>query len=353
MSRFWSQRTHELDPYVPGEQPKDSQYIKLNTNENPYPPSAQVLQAIQQASNGDLRLYSDPNADELKQTIADYYAVEKNNVFVGNSSDEVLAHTFVALLKHDKPLLFPDISYSFYPVYCRLFGIDYQMIPLSEHFDIRLEDYAIPNGGIIFPNPNAPTGKALDLPTIEAFLQQHPDSVIVIDEAYVDFGADTAIALVKQYNNLLVTQTFSKSRSLAGLRVGFAVGDAELIAGLERVKNSFHPYALSREAIAGASASIKDTESFESNRQKIIKTRERITPLLEQLGFSVIPSSANFVFAKPPAGYTAEQLYQQLKQQNILVRYFNAPRIDEYLRITIGTDDEMDALLQTLRTIQT
>ncbi len=354
MSKFWSKRTHELDPYVPGEQPKNTQYIKLNTNENPYPPSAQVLQSIHDASSGDLRLYSDPNADELKQAIADYYAkyaVEKNNVFVGNSSDEVLAHTFVALLKHDQPLLFPDISYSFYPVYCRLFGINYQMIPLSDHFDIQPEDYSRTNGGIIFPNPNAPTGKALSLQTIETFLTQHPDSVIVIDEAYVDFGADTAIALVRQYKNLLVTQTFSKSRSLAGLRVGFAIADAELIAGMERVKNSFHPYALSREAIAGATASIKDAKSFENNRQKIINTRERITPLLEQLGFSVIPSSANFVFAKPPAGHTAEQLYQQLKQQNILVRYFNAPRIEQYLRITMGTDDEMDTLLETLRLI--
>lgn len=353
MSKFWSQRTHELDPYIPGEQPKDTQYIKLNTNENPYPPSAHVIQAIHKAANEDLRLYSDPNAETLKQAIADYYQLEQRNVFVGNSSDEVLAHTFVALLKHDKPLLFPDISYSFYPVFCRLFDINYQMIPLSDNFDIRLQDYNLPNGGIIFPNPNAPTGKALPLETIKGFAQQHPDSVIVIDEAYVDFGAESATALVNQFNNLLVVQTFSKSRSLAGLRVGFAIGDDELIAGLERVKNSFHPYALSREAIAGAAASINDRVSFEANRQKIIATRNRITPLLEQLGFEVTPSHANFVFAKPPGKKGAEALYQQLKQNNILVRYFNAPRIEEYLRITIGTDEEMDALIKTLRTLLT
>ncbi|MEE9302358.1 MAG: histidinol-phosphate transaminase [Thiotrichaceae bacterium] len=352
MSRFWSERTRALNPYVPGEQPKDAQYIKLNTNENPYPPSERVQQAIIAASDDDLRLYPDPDGSELKTAIADFYSVEKANVFVGNSSDEVLAHTFVALLKHDAPLLFPDISYSFYPVYCGLFGIDSKEIPLNDSFEINVDDYAISNvgknGGIIFPNPNAPTGKALSLDVIEQFSQDHPESVIVIDEAYVDFGADTAIPLIKKYKNLLVVQTFSKSRSLAGLRVGFAVGDAGLIEGLERVKNSFHPYCLARNAIAGATASIKDNEGFENNRQKIIKTREHTTFELKKLGFDVIPSSANFVFAKPPINHTAESLYLQLKQKNILVRYFKMPRINEHLRITIGTDAEMNALIETL-----
>ena len=352
MSQFWSQRTHELDPYVPGEQPKDTQYIKLNTNENPYPASDAVLQAIKDASGEALRLYPDPNITELKQAIGDFYSVDKANVFVGNSSDEVLAHTFVALLKHDAPLFFPDISYSFYPVYCKLFGIEEKKIPLTESFEINKEDYSQAkngkNGGIIFPNPNAPTGRALSLDVIEDFLKDHAKSVVVVDEAYIDFGADTAVPLINKYKNLLVVQTFSKSRSLAGLRVGFALGDAQLIKGLERVKNSFHPYALSRNSIAGGIASIRDVKTFESNRKKIIATRERVTDALRSLGFDVLPSSTNFVFTKPPASYSAESLYLSLKQKNILVRYFNASRISEYLRISIGTDDEMSTLLDAL-----
>ncbi|HEC05079.1 MAG TPA: histidinol-phosphate transaminase [Thiothrix sp.] len=353
MSQFWSDRTHQLTPYTPGEQPKDVQYIKLNTNENPYPPSEAVQQAIISASGDDLRLYSDPSATDLKSAIAEFYSVDITNVFVSNSSDEVLAHTFVALLKHDAPLLFPDISYSFYPVYCKLFDIESMQIPLTDNFEIDIKDYPKENGGIIFPNPNAPTGKALSLEVIEQFLQAHPNSVIVIDEAYVDFGADSAISLINQYDNLLVVQTFSKSRSLAGLRVGFAVGNSALIEGLERVKNSFHPYALARNAIAGATASIKDVANFDKNRQKIIATREKATTALEALGFKVIPSSANFVFAKPPQGFEAESLYLQLKNKGILVRYFNAPRIDGYLRITIGTDDEMSSLSRALKEIIT
>lgn len=351
MSKFWSQRTHELDPYVPGEQPKDAQYIKLNTNENPYPPSQKVLAAIKAASDDNMRLYPDPNSDDLKQAIADYYHVEKYNVFVGNGSDEVLAHTFVALLKHDKPLLYPDISYSFYPVYCGLFGIEQQQIPLDKSFNINVEDYPADNGGIIFPNPNAPTGKTLPLDEIERFAQTHPSSVIVIDEAYVDFGAESAISLINKYNNLLVTQTLSKSRSLAGLRVGFAVGDAELIEGLERVKNSFNSYPLARNAITGAVASMNDTEAFEESRQKIIATREWTNQELEKLGFEVLPSGANFVFAKAPETSSAESLYLQLKENNILVRYFNKPRINNHLRITIGTDAEMKALIDALTTL--
>ena len=347
MSKFWSQRTSELDPYVPGEQPKDSQYIKLNTNENPYPPSPKALQAIQQAAGADLRLYSDPNADELKQAIADFYQLKPNQVFVGNGSDEVLAHAFVALLKQDKPLLYPDISYSFYPVYSRLFGIKTKEIPLTDDFTIDVNDYQQPNGGIIFPNPNAPSSIALPLDKIEQMLQANPDSVVVVDEAYVDFGAESAVALINQYKNLLVIQTFSKSRSLAGLRVGFAMGHPALIEGLERVKNSFNSYPLGRMDIAGAAAAIKDIEYFQQCCGRIINTRDWLSNQLTELGFEVLPSKANFVFAKP-TGLTAEALYLALKEQGILVRYFAYPRIKDYLRITIGTDEEMRVFIQKL-----
>ena len=351
MSKFWSKRTHELSPYTAGEQPQDQQYIKLNTNENPYPPSPLAIDAMRAASGEAMRLYPDPNSYELKKAIAEYYSVWTDQVFVGNSSDEVLAHTFVALLKHSKPLLFPDISYSFYPSYCKLFDIDYKQVPLADDFTIDLNDYseetADQAGSIIFPNPNAPTGIALTLNEIETILKANPDSPVVIDEAYVDFGTRTAISLVNEYPNLLVTQTFSKSRSLAGLRVGFAIGSVEMIEALERVKNSFNAYPLDRAAIAGAAASIKDRAHFQENCSKIIKTRERVSAELSDLGFTVLPSKANFVFAKPDKN--AEQLYLDLKENGVLVRYFNAPRIAGFLRITIGTDEEMNIFLEKLK----
>ena len=305
MSRYWSKLVQELDPYVPGEQPKDQRYVKLNTNECPYPPSAQALAAIHAAADATLRLYPDPNADLLKETIATYYAnyeVSRAQVFVGNGSDEVLAHVFHGLLKHDLPLLYPDISYSFYPVYANLYGIATQTIPLRADFRLDLTDYEIPNGGIIFPNPNAPTGRAEGLAAIETLLRANSESVVVVDEAYVDFGAETAIALVARYPNLLVVQTLSKSRSLAGLRVGFAVGHPDLIEALERVKNSFNSYPLGRMAIAGAAAAMQDQAYFEQTRQQIIATREQTIHALERLGFHVLPSAANFVFGRPPAG---------------------------------------------------
>ena len=351
MSKFWSKRTHELSPYTAGEQPQDQQYIKLNTNENPYPPSPLAIDAMREASGEDMRLYPDPNSNELKKAIAEYYSVWVDQVFVGNSSDEVLAHAFVALLKHSKPLLFPDISYSFYPSYCKLFGIDYKQVPLADDFTIGLNDYSAETadeiGAIIFPNPNAPSGIALSLNEIEAILKANPDSPVVVDEAYVDFGTRTAIALVNDYPNLLVTQTFSKSRSLAGLRVGFAIGSVEMIEALERVKNSFNAYPLDRAAIAGAAASMKDRPHFQESCSKIIKTRERISAELSDLGFTVLPSKANFVFAKPEKN--AEKLYLELKENGILVRYFNAPRIDGFLRITIGTDEDMDIFFGKLK----
>ncbi len=350
MSKFWSQRTHELKPYTPGEQPQDTQYIKLNTNENPYPPSPLALEAMQQAVSNDLRLYSDPNANKLKQAIADYYQVDISNVFVGNSSDEVLAHSFAGLLNHNKPLLYPDISYSFYPSYINLFGIYAKSIPLDDQLGINFADYQQENGSIVFPNPNAPTGIAVAVAEIEQLAQQHPDSVILIDEAYVDFGAQTAIPLTQKYNNIIVVQTFSKSRSLAGLRVGFAIAPAELVNGLERVKNSFNSYPLDRIAIEGTTASIQDKAYFEQTCKKIISTRETTEKALQTLGFNTLPSSSNFIFASNDK-IPAEAIYLALKQQGILVRYFNTPRIDNYLRITIGTDDEMTKLIKKLSKI--
>jgi len=351
MSKFWSDRTKGLDPYVPGEQPKDKQFIKLNTNESPYPCSLQALEAMSKAVSDDLRLYPDPNADELKQSIADLYNVGKENVFVGNGSDEVLAHAFVGLLKQSRKLLYPDISYSFYPVYCNLFGIEASAVPLNDEFEIDPKDYRQANGAIIFPNPNAPTGIALPLSQIRNILENNPNSPVLIDEAYVDFGADTAISLIADYPNLLVVQTLSKSRALAGLRVGFAVGDAVLIEGLERVKNSFNPYPLGRIEQNGAAAAIKDVDHFESCRQKIIVTRKAATASLESIGFKVLPSSTNFVFAKPPNSVNAETLYLKLKEQGVLVRYFNKPRLSDYLRITIGTDEDMAVLIERLEAV--
>lgn len=347
---FWSPVVHRLKPYVPGEQPKLTNLVKLNTNENPYPPSPNVLAALQQQVAETLRLYPDPTGMALKQAIATYHDLSTAHVFVGNGSDEVLAHTFQALLKHDKPLLYPDITYSFYPVYCGLYEIDAHAIPLREDFSIAVEDYAYANGGIIFPNPNAPTGKLLPLETIEALLQQHPTSVVVVDEAYIDFGGESAISLVKQYHNLLVVQTFSKSRSLAGLRVGFAVGHPDLIEALERVKDSFNSYPLDRFALAGAVAAIEDEAYFRTTCARIIATRDAMSEGLSALGFEVIPSAANFVFARHPQ-QDALAIAQYLRQHSIIVRHFKLPRIDQHLRITVGTDAECTALLDTLRTL--
>ncbi|HHT00453.1 MAG TPA: histidinol-phosphate transaminase [Thiomicrospira sp.] len=350
MSQFWSPLVHNLTPYVPGEQPKVDNLIKLNTNENPYPPSDSVINAIKSATDDKLKLYPDPNADILKKRIADYHDLNANQVFVGNGSDEVLAHAFQALLNQDKPLLFPDITYSFYPVYCGLYGIEYKTIPLTDSFEIAVEDYNTECGAIIFPNPNAPTGRLLGLSQIETLLKTHTKQVVIIDEAYIDFGGESAISLVNQYPNLLVTQTLSKSRSLAGLRVGFAVGHADLIEALERVKNSFNSYPLDQLAIYGSVASFDDEEAFQETRTAIIKTREDLTHTLEALGFHVLPSAANFVFACHPK-YQAEEIAAQLRKKAIIVRYFNKPRIDQYLRISIGNNSENQALSDALKQI--
>ena len=356
MSRYWSSLVHRLTPYVPGEQPKLPNLVKLNTNENPYPPSAQVLAAIadELANAGrSLRLYPDPNADRFKEAVATRYAgfgIRPQQVFVGNGSDEVLAHIFPALLKHTLPVLFPDITYSFYPVYCGLYDIAYRTVPLDEEFTIRVEDYAMANGGIIFPNPNAPTGCLLPLADIERLLLAHRESVVVVDEAYVDFGGDTAIALVERHPNLLVVHTLSKSRSLAGLRVGYAVGQNHLTEALERVKNSFNSYPLDRLAIAGAVAAIDDQAYFELTRQAVIDSREALRRALLELGFTVLPSAANFIFASHPQR-DAGELAAAPRQRGIIVRHFRLPRIDQYLRITIGTDAQCELLVEALRNI--
>ncbi|MFV3367839.1 histidinol-phosphate transaminase [Pseudomonas sp. NY15435] len=348
MSKFWSPFVKELVPYVPGEQPKLAKLVKLNTNENPYGPSPKVVAAIQAELNDTLRLYPDPNADRLKQTIAQYHGVKTSQVFVGNGSDEVLAHAFHALFQHGKPLLFPDVTYSFYPVYCGLYGIVFEALPLDEQFQIRVEDYARPNGGIIFPNPNAPTGCLLPLDAIERLLQASPDSVVLVDEAYVDFGGETAISLVNRYPNLLVAQTLSKSRSLAGLRVGFAIGHEDLIEALERVKNSFNSYPLDRLALAGAVASFEDQAYFEQTCNAVIHSREKLVAELKTLGFDVLPSAANFIFARHPQRDGAE-LAAALREEGVIVRHFKQQRINQFLRISIGTEEQNQALLDALR----
>ncbi|MCX9154859.1 histidinol-phosphate transaminase [Niveibacterium sp. 24ML] len=351
MSRFWSDVVKGLTPYVPGEQPKLANLVKLNTNENPYGPSPKALAAIAAEASDALRLYPDPNADRLKSAIASYHGIRPAQVFVGNGSDEVLAHVFMALLKHPAPLLFPDISYSFYPVYCGLYEIEAGIVPLDANYEIRVDDYiGRANGGIIFPNPNAPTGRLLALSEIERLLQHNTGSVVVVDEAYVDFGGESAIALIDRYPNLLVVQTLSKSRSLAGLRVGFAAGHPELIEALERVKNSFNSYPLDRLAIAGAVAAYEDEEYFQACCAKVVASRERLNDALAELGFKVLPSAANFVFAQHPQ-HDAAELARQLRERSIIVRHFRQPRIDQFLRITIGTDAQCDALIDALKEI--
>lgn len=344
MSRFWSPRVKELEPYVPGEQPKLSKLTKLNTNENPFAPSPKAIAAMQAVLGDELRLYPDPNADALRGSIAQYYGVEASQVFVGNGSDEVLAHIFNGLFQHGRPLLFPDISYSFYPVYCQLYNIPFERIPLSGDFSIDVAEYTGINGGIIFPNPNAPTGRLLALAEIRRLLDVNTETVVVIDEAYIDFGGESAVGLVDEYPNLLVTQTFSKSRSLAGLRVGMAIGSPELIEALERVKNSFNSYPLDRVALAGAQAAIEDEEYFNQCRDAVIAEREALRTALSQRGFESLPSAANFLFARHRE-LAASEIAQGLRADGVIVRHFKQARIDNYLRITVGTAEQHAQLL--------
>ncbi len=351
MSRYWSAVVHGLTPYVPGEQPKLANLVKLNTNENPYGPSPKVIEAVRAEAADTLRLYPDPNSDRLRAGIAAYHGVTPEQVFVGNGSDEVLAHAFMALLKHEQPILFPDISYSFYPVYCGLYEITHRASPLTESFEICVDDYAVENGGIIFPNPNAPTGRLLALGEIERLLAANPDSVVVIDEAYIDFGGESAVPLVARHPQLLVTRTLSKSHALAGLRVGYAIGQPHLVEALNRVKDSFNSYPLDRFAQAGALASIEDRAYFESICARVVATRTRLVGEMEALGFDVLPSAANFIFARHPA-HDGATLAAALRERSIIVRHFRNPeRIAPFLRITVGTDAQCDALVGALKAL--
>jgi histidinol-phosphate aminotransferase len=378
MSRFWNKLVATLDPYVPGEQPRIQNLVKLNTNEHPYGPSPKVLAAIAAHTNDSLRLYPDPTALVLRQAIAKRCGLTPEHVFVGNGSDEVLGHVFHALLKQEAPVWFPDITYSFYPVYCGLYQINFRAIALDDQFKICVTDYlpasgaeATPTlaarnlnvavgasagvpmaraGGIIFPNPNAPTGRANPLTDVEQIIAANPDIVVVVDEAYVDFGAQTAATLIDKYPNLLVVRTLSKSHSLAGLRVGYALGHPDLVQGLDRVKNSFNSYPLDNLALAGATAAIEDEEYFETTRDAVIRSRDVLTLGLQNLGFQVLPSAANFVFARHP-DHKGGELAAGLRAKNIIVRHFNKPRIADFLRITVGTDVQCAQLLTACREV--
>ena len=350
MSKYWNENVKGIEPYVPGEQPKDKKYIKLNTNENPYPPSEKVIEAIKNAANDDLKLYPDPTCSDLIKEIAAYYDVNNDEVFIGNGSDEILAFIFMTYFEKGKTVLFPDISYTFYKVYAELFKLDYEMVKLDEDFNIPLDELKKKNGGVILPNPNAPTGKFINPSELKKVVEANKDSVVIIDEAYVDFGGESMVPLTKEYPNLLVVQTFSKSRALAGLRVGFAIGNKELIEGLNRIKNSMNSYTIDRIALAGAKAAIEDETYFKKITKSIIETREIYTVKMEELGFKVLESKSNFIFVKHKE-LKGEYIYKKLKEKGVLVRYFGKERIEDYLRITIGTNKEMEKLIEKLKEI--
>jgi len=346
----WQDKLRNVEPYVAGEQPKIDNLIKLNTNENPYNPGLKVKQAINDFNSNRLNLYPNADADELKHALALYHQLVDNQIFIGNGSDEVLALTFLTCFNGTEPLLFPDITYSFYPVYCELYGIDYKEIPLNDNFEIVKEDYYQANCGIIFPNPNAPTGNLVSVDFIEDILKHNHNSIVVIDEAYIDFGGESAKGLLKKYDNLLIIQTFSKFRSLAGIRLGVALGNKEIISKLYDVKNSFNSYPVDSLAQVIGKASIEDSEYIKENAQKIINTREYTKKELKKLGFNMTDSFSNFIFVKHP-DYDANVLFQQLRDNKILVRHFSKDRIDQYLRITIGTQQQMETLVKKLKKI--
>lgn len=349
MSKFWSPIVRELTPYVPGEQPRE-RLIKLNTNENPYPPAPGVERVLREYPTDHLRLYPDPDATALREALSKLHGVDIEQVFAGNGSDEVLALAFHAFFCQDKPLSMPAITYSFYPVYCRLYGIDYRTLALDEEWRVPLEAMAADSGGVIFANPNAPTGHGHGRDAIAALLDRVKECVVLVDEAYVDFGGESAVPLIDRYPNLLVTGTFSKSRSLAGLRLGYAIGSRELIEGLERIKNSFNSYPIDSLANAVGVAALQDTEHFEASRGKVIATRERTRRRMTDLGFMVLPSQANFILAHHPQ-FDAAQLFVGLRERGILVRHFNTEALRDFMRVSIGTDDEMDSLIEALETL--
>ena len=344
MKDLWKKNLRDIEPYVPGEQSKETDTVKLNANENPYPPSPKVIEALKNFNTDNLRFYPEANSMELKKAIADYYKVKAENVFVGNGSDDVLALSFQAFFNSDKPIAYPDITYSFYPVWCRLFGINYVNYPLDDNFKINPEDYKAANGGVVIPNPNAPTSIGEDREFIEKILNYNQDSVVIIDEAYCDFGATSSVPLINIYKNLLVTGTFSKSRSLAGIRLGFAIGSKTLIATLEAVKNSYNSYTVDSIASVMGTAAIKDVEYFNKTVNMVISSRTRLTKELRSLGFTVLDSSTNFIMATHN-DYSMKDMFEYLKSKNIFIRYFNLPRIEKYVRITIGTDDEINKLI--------
>lgn len=345
MLSAWKENLRKIEPYVPGEQSKDKDIVKINANENPYPPSPKAVEVLKNFDTNNLRFYPNANSTKLKEALAKYYGVGVENVFVGNGSDDVLAVAFQSFFNSDKPIAYPDLTYSFYPVWCSLFGIEYKTYAVGDDFRINAEDYKEKNGGVIIPNPNAPTSLGEGTDFVKKILDYNQDSVVIIDEAYVDFGGVSSVPLVKKYENLLVTGTFSKSRSLAGLRIGFAIGSKMLIDVMEAVKNSYNSYTVDSISIEVGSASIEDDEYFKSTCQKVIKTRQRVTDELRKLGFDVFDSQTNFIFATHDK-YSMKEMFEYLKTQKVFIRYFSLPRIENYVRITIGTDDEMDIFLQ-------
>jgi histidinol-phosphate aminotransferase len=347
VSRYWSELARGLSPYVPGEQPLIPGLVKLNTNESPFGPSPKAIEAVRVAAADSLRLYPDPQSTRLREALADYHKVAPEQVFVGNGSDEVLAHAFAALLKQPKPVLFPDVTYSFYPVWCRLLGIEHAVVPLDVAMRVRVDDYLHQGGAIIIANPNAPTGIALSRAEIERLLAQRSDAPVVIDEAYVDFGAETCVPLIRDHANLLVVQTMSKSRALAGLRVGYALGDAALIEALTRVKDSFNSYPLGRPAEAGAIAAIQDEAYFQETRSAIMRNRESLAAALTGIGFDVLPSAANFAFVRHP-DHSGQELAAALRERAVLVRHFSGLRVSDFVRITIGSAMELGRLMDAL-----
>lgn len=347
MKNLWSKHCQGLTPYVAGEQPRGRTFIKLNTNENPYPPSPKVIEAIRREAGESLRLYPDPTCASLREAIGETFGVQPDQVFVGNGSDEVLALAFRAFFDENRPIRFPEISYSFYPVFCDFYGLCYETVPLNPDFSIPLAPFLEKCGGVVLADPNAPTSKTMDFDDLTAVIKADPDRVVIVDEAYVDFGARSAVELMDRCPNLLVVRTFSKSGALAGLRVGYALGSAHLIEGLNRVKDSFNSYPVDRLAQAGAEAAIRDGDYYREITDRIIATRARTAGRLEELGFTVCESRANFLFARFP-GIPGKTLLDGLRERGILVRWWGKPGISDYLRISVGTDGDMEALCRAL-----
>lgn len=343
----WEANIRKVVPYVPGDQPKGDRLIKLNTNENPYPPAPGVVKALREMDYDRFRKYPDPTASSLVHSLAEYYRVGDDQVFVGVGSDDVIAMAFLTFFNSEKPILFPDVSYSFYKVWADLFRIPYETPALDESFCIRKEDYYRENGGIIFPNPNAPTGLLLSLDDVEDIIRHNQDVIVVVDEAYIDFGGTSALKLLPEYENLLVVQTFSKARSMAGMRIGYAIGNPDLIRALNDVKYSYNSYTMNMPSLELGVEAVKDAEYFEATLKKIVDTRERSKARLRELGFSFPDSKSNFIFASHER-VPAEQIFEALRKEQIYVRYFKQPRLDNHLRITVGTDEEMDALFAFL-----